>query len=193
MDTQDVKAWQRALAALDQEPYDRSHPGLIDLAQSTRIATKRCSHSASTDEIEATMQAVWVHCLLHRQDVAAGLHNAENPANYLAGLVRRVKIDRYRHNQHDALGHLQKDPESDIDLPAEDLLAAIDRHEDLAAVLASLPDADQSILRRYYLDEERASRIAADLDVTIDTLYKRLERARTRMAQRLESSPAGCS
>jgi RNA polymerase sigma factor (sigma-70 family) len=185
MNTQDAKAWQRTFAGLDQEPYDRNHPGPSDLDRFIRIATERCSRYASDEEIESIAQTVWVHCLKRRRDVAARLHETDVPANYLTGVVRRVKIDRYRHNRHDALTHIQKVSERDIDLPAEDLLAAIDSRADVQSALSSLPDADQIILRRKYIEEEDASQIAADLGIPLDTFYKRLERARVRLAARL--------
>ena len=199
MNIHDAEAWQRTLAALEQEPYDPAHPGFNDLDRLIRLATERCSRSASADEIEIIVQTVWVHCLAHRRDVAAGLHGADNRANYLSGVVRRVKIDRHRHNQHDALSHRQNYSNGDVDVPGEDWLAAMACREDVQWALSNLPDADRTILRRYYLDEDDGPRIAADLGINFATFRKRLERSRGKLAERLTafqpsppSPPAPC-
>jgi RNA polymerase sigma-70 factor (ECF subfamily) len=103
---------------------------------------------------------------------------------WIAQLTRRTCIDRLRKTQEDA--------SEDVE-PAgfDDQLAELDEALALREMLATLPEACQEILDRFFARDESYKTIADDLDLPPGTIASRISRCLDRLKAVMEDSGDG--
>ena len=103
---------------------------------------------------------------------------------WIAQLTRRTCIDRLRKTQEDA--------SEDVE-PAgfDDQLAELDEALAVREMLATLPEACQEILDRFFARDESYKTIADDLDLPPGTIASRISRCLDRLKAVMEDSGDG--
>ncbi|HVR99587.1 MAG TPA: sigma-70 family RNA polymerase sigma factor [Thermoanaerobaculia bacterium] len=113
----------------------------------------------------------------------------ESLGAFLHSLARNQSVQLYRRTENRTDRH---EPLDEVRLPEArpGQLAGLLRQEKIGLirqVLAELrPERDRQILYRYYIAEERAEPICADLGITAEHFYRVLHRARQRYKALLE-------
>ncbi len=107
----------------------------------------------------------------------------ERLGSFLRALAKNLSTQRYRRRSY-ALERTMAEPPDAADESRPDPLAALLRSERVRLtrdLLAELGVArDREVLLRYYIAEESAERICADLDLGAEHFYRVLHRARQR-------------
>lgn len=132
------------------------------------------------------------------QDAAAGWMRIArhtdfpNPAAFRAYLLRAAFRLLARHSRtragrpakHSMNEDASPELSSDAASPESNALAA-ERHTALALALEMLPLDQQVLLKRVYLGQKDVKTAAAELGVDLETAYKRVQRGRAALAERL--------
>lgn len=108
----------------------------------------------------------------------------DNPAS-LPGFIHKVShniaLEFLRsHTRHPQLAEDAPDPADTAPNP-ESLMVSEERKRIVRRILGNLPEKDQELLRRVFLDEEDKDKVCAQLGVDRDYLRVLLYRARVRM------------
>ena len=118
----------------------------------------------------------------------------DNPASlpgFVHGVCHNIALEFLRsHTRHPQLAEDAPDPVDTAPDP-EGQMVTTQRKEVVRRVLGDLPDKDQELLRRVFLNEEDKDTVCKDLGVDRDYLRVLLYRARLRMKTALLRSDHG--
>ena len=101
---------------------------------------------------------------------------------WIAQLTRRLCIDRLRAGSRQSDADLDELPE----LPAEDVLTALEEAFDVHEAMADLPENCQQILDRFFTRDESYQTIGAALDIPSGTIASRISRCLAKLREMFE-------
>ena len=110
------------------------------------------------------------------------LRDDEAVRPWIAQLTRRVCIDRLRSGARESDADIDELPE----LPAEDVLTALEDAFDVHDAMAELPENCQQILDRFFARDESYHAIGEALDLPPGTIASRISRCLRKMRSQLE-------
>ena len=110
-------------------------------------------------------------------------------ATWLAVVARRVSVrclHKHRTRGQESIQHHDQ-PAADRQAPGDALTALVEAEDTyrLYAMLEQLSDADQLVLRMFYLDGLSYQEISKRLGISINTVGPKLQRAQQRLRQRM--------
>lgn len=94
---------------------------------------------------------------------------------YIVIIIRNTSINIYNKNKRNADHTIEMD---DKDIPIEVNVLEQYEYEFLKNAIKELPQMYKDIIYLYYLEEFTTKGISKMLDISVDTVYKRLERAK---------------
>ena len=177
MGNETIDTWVRQAQKGDVQAFQ--HLWESSWPRMKRLAAHLCADSAQADDlVQATFIQAW-----------KALPTLREPAAFM-GWLRRILVNRTRD-----FWRPQKPVES---LDAEDSFEADDleplvheamdvqeRQEAVRRAVASLPEAQRSVVALYYLEEMEVLEVAATLDLPKGTVLSRLSRGREALRSRL--------
>lgn len=109
--------------------------------------------------------------------------NCQDSPRYFVIICRNVSINMYNKNKRTA-EHITEinDNHTAVDV---DFLANI-AYEQLTKVISTLPDSYKDVLYMHYIYQFSVKEISKMLDITVDNVWKRIERAKKLLKARLE-------
>jgi len=110
------------------------------------------------------------------------LRDDEAVRPWIAQLTRRVCIDRLRSGARESDADIDELPE----LPAEDVLTALEDAFDVHDAMAELPENCQQILDRFFARDESYRAIGEALELPAGTIASRISRCLSKMKSKLE-------
>jgi RNA polymerase sigma factor (sigma-70 family) len=110
------------------------------------------------------------------------LRDDEAVRPWIAQLTRRVCIDRLRSGAHESDADLDELPE----LPAEDVLTALEEAFDVHEAMAELPQNCQQILDRFFARDESYRTIGDTLGLPAGTIASRISRCLDKLRDEFE-------
>ena len=123
------------------------------------------------DTADEVAQDVWLTAVrkLPTFDPAAGSF-----LGWLRGIAARVLANRFRHDRRREGLRLHRPPHE----PADEEISRREQAERIAAVLATMPEKYEAVLRAKYLDASSMAEIAEDMDLSEKAVESLLTRAR---------------
>lgn len=142
------------------------------------------------------------YCILHNvQDAEDAVHQSfltiannyekikqkkcQDSPRYFVIICRNVSINMYNKNKRTA-EHLTEINNNQVAVDV-DFLANI-AYEQLMNVISTLPDSYKDVLYMHYIYQFSVKEISKMLDITVDNVWKRIERAKKLLKTRLEES-----
>ena len=110
------------------------------------------------------------------------LRDDEAVRPWIAQLTRRVCIDRLRSGAHESDADLDDLPE----VPAEDVLTALEESFDVHNAMAELPENCRQILDRFFARDESYRTIGDTLGLPAGTIASRLSRCLDKLRDEFE-------
>ena len=119
------------------------------------------------------------------------LRDDEAVRPWIAQLTRRLCIDRLRAGSRESDADLDELPE----VPAEDVLSALEQAFDVHEAMAGLPENCQQILDRFFARDESYRTIGDALDIPAGTIASRISRCLAKLKIEFEgrNDPARAS
>jgi RNA polymerase sigma factor (sigma-70 family) len=110
------------------------------------------------------------------------LRDDEAVRPWIAQLTRRLCIDRLRAGAHESDADLDELPE----MPADDVLEALEQAYDVHEALAELPETCQQILDRFFARDESYRTIGDQLGLPAGTIASRISRCLDKLRDAFE-------
>jgi RNA polymerase sigma factor (sigma-70 family) len=110
------------------------------------------------------------------------LRDDEAVRPWIAQLTRRLCIDRLRVGAHESDADLDELPE----MPADDVLEALEQAYDVHEALAELPETCQQILDRFFARDESYRTIGDQLGLPAGTIASRISRCLDKLRDAFE-------
>ena len=177
MGNETIDSWVRQAQKGDLQAFQRLWEDAWPRMK--RLASHLCGDPAQADDlVQATFIQAW-----------KALPTLREPGAFV-GWLRRILVNRTRDHwrAQKPVSSLDDDDSFepvDLEPLVHETMETLERHEAVRQAVASLPEAQRSVVALYYLEEMDVLEVAATLDLPKGTVLSRLSRGREALRIRL--------